>query len=78
MYEDGVDDGSLAGLRITSGWMELHTNFSEPAHDPRVRSENTLQLRPLSWIPTHHPAGTKEAHIDLVCAGNEREEKTGR
>jgi hypothetical protein len=37
-----------------------------------MRSENTLQRRALSWIPTHHAAGTEEAHIDLVSAGNER------
>jgi hypothetical protein len=80
MCQDGVDDWSLtSSLRIsitTSGWMELHTNFqNQLTKPPRVReasSENTLQPRALSWIPTtHHPAGTKEAHIDLlVCAGN--------
>jgi hypothetical protein len=64
--------GASPGLGITtSGWMELHTNFqNQLMKPPRVRSENTLQLRALSWIPTYHPAGTKEAHIDLVCAGN--------
>lgn len=54
MYQDGVDDWSLDRRPTTRIKMDGASHqFSKPAHEtPKVRSENTLQLRVLSWIPT--------------------------